>query len=118
MRIYNKRLAADKVLKLVKTELAKMESDESVTLGSYQNGREQGHSLSMIIVCNKGLKSLWLGFAENRSSDDIVVYKDTTMDPGMGISDEAYKNAKYFRTEQEACDYIVKEVENRITALV
>jgi hypothetical protein len=67
---------------------------------SYQNGREQGFSISGL----DGFDSI--SFAEHRNSDNIVVYfgKKTN----QGLSDEAYANAKFFKYMEyhAAAEYI------------
>jgi len=109
MRLYNKRVAADKVLKHVRRILRGMPLAGSARLESYQNCREQGHAISFY-VAKEGFKPLWIAWSENRNSDDIVVYHTDAGDPMQGLSDAAYKNARYFRydAEQEAATYIVK----------
>jgi len=61
---------AQKFLNLLKKELKKIKSQESVTLEMYSNGREQGYHLRW---WNLGL--YWgCSFSENRNSDALVVY--------------------------------------------
>ena len=117
MRTYDKRELANRVLRLVKKDLAGIESDEQVGIGSFQNGREQGHTLTVNVMANGRLllpfRTLWVAWAENRNSDDIVVYF-ADQDPCQGVSEEAYKNARYCRTTEEARDVIVSLIKDAV----
>lgn len=54
-----------------------------------------------------------IAFAENRSSDDIVVYIDKEFFDMQGNlpTEFAHKNRKMFRSEEEAVEYIVSKIE-------
>lgn len=101
MYIENPRESADKVLDIVLQEVKNIDSDYFVVLGSYQNGREQGHSIQASCV-----KGRWIGWAEHRNSDNIVVYSG--MDNMQSISDEMYENRREFETPKEAANYILQ----------
>jgi hypothetical protein len=76
-------------------------NEHTIYIGTYQNGRERGLTL-------EGMYQT-ITISENRNSDDIVVYIGT---PALsGISKDAWKRAKYFRSEKEAADYIIKNIE-------
>jgi hypothetical protein len=76
----------------------------NVSVCTFHNGREQGYSLTFLTVDPPGMKAI--SFAQQRSSDDIVVYYGP--EHTQGLSEEAYNNAKYFGfgEYQEAHDYI------------
>lgn len=107
MQVYSKRTVADAVLALVVQRLQEDDSDDTVYLGSYQNGREQGHTLT---YRGRG-RSVWVAWAEHRSSDSIVVYADKN-NPMQGLSDEAYKNAASFGPDEliKAADHVVSVI--------
>jgi len=112
MKIENSRELADKVWRVVKKTLASKEKckEAYVTLQSYQNGREQGHALNLSNYKLK-LSSAWIGWAENRNSDNIVVYIDDH-DPLQSVNEESYKKRKLFEDVEDAAKYIVGFVMN------
>jgi hypothetical protein len=70
-----------------------------VCIETYQNGREQG-----LCVWNLDLnKSAYI--SEYRNSDEIVVYIGSRICM-QGLSDAHYKNARFFRSVDEAVKYI------------
>jgi len=78
-----------------------------VYLSGYQNGRESGYALKQF--CSKGDKQV--AFAENRNSDDTVVYFGKTLDFNFSDnvpSEKVYKKAVYFRFDkvQDAAEAI------------
>ena len=107
MKVYNKREMADEVLAHISKALATV--DVEITLESYQNGREQGHA----VIHYDDFRPLWLGFSENRNSDDVVVY-EADHDPMQSVSEEAWKKAKFFKTPEKAGEYIVELLLKRV----
>jgi hypothetical protein len=109
MKVANNRAEADKVLAFLLPMLEELEDSSLVemTIGSYQNGREQGHSLS-VVNYNDGVHMLWAAFSEARRSDEIVVYFGD-MDPLKSITDEMYENAYFFEAEEhkQAAEFIM-----------
>lgn len=99
MRIDTSKVrAARKVLVALQKMLAPMsQGNHRLSLDHYQNCREQG-----FIVINyhahggKDFQTRWVAFAENRNSDDVVVYPGEGFCPFQGITEESYKNAEYF----------------------
>ena len=98
----HKRTDANVVLTLTLDRLERMNDNDPfysdnqhdiISVESYQNSREQGHAL--MCYFEGATNGLWIGFAENRNTDDIVVYYDIS-NPMRGISNEAYDNRKYF----------------------
>jgi len=103
---FNDRMGvAKKVLHEVKRQSKGLKGEVSV--GAYQNGREQGYSLSsyrdghITFVC----------FAEHRSSDSIVVYVGPH-DPMQSITDEMWKGATSFQygEYEKAAKFILKKL--------
>lgn len=74
-----------------------------VKIGSYQNGREQGYSLN--IVVNGEKKSL--SFAVTRGGDDLVLYFGDSS--RMGISEDAYRNSSSYTPGdyEDAAEYAI-----------
>lgn len=107
MKFYNLMSVANRVLKIVKRVLtnAAPASKATVYIGPYQNGREHGYKLHGYISAH----SIYIAFSENRNSDEIVVYHGNT-GALAGLSDEMYKNAMYFKPDDEkgAAKYIAK----------
>jgi hypothetical protein len=110
MNISDRRYYANCVLEHVKHGLAgmlenkpffKKDGLDSISIGSYQNGREQGVSLNIHVnpVGHGAVtrKSLWIAFAEYRRSDDVVVYI-SQHDPmqSLGENESIYKNSVMF----------------------
>ena len=75
------------------------------TLYPYLNGREQG----LILACYAEGVPAFI-FAENRNSDDIVVYEDLEwsllIGGGGAPSEAAYKARRFFRTPVRAAQHI------------
>jgi len=114
MEIHNRRELADKVLACLLDALKNINADKdaSASVGSYQNGREQGHSLFVTNYSGTKFKSLWVGFAEHRISDDIVVYFDDN-DPMQSITNSMYDNSYHFGCDEVdgAVNFIVSIVD-------
>ena len=104
LRTNHSLIRAHKVKALIAKAVAGLgfSSTGGSRIGSYQNGREQGLSLSL----RCGIKYCWLAWAEARCSDSIVIYR-CELDPMQSITEEAYQNGMYFTDEQAAADYIV-----------
>jgi hypothetical protein len=113
MEVTSRRQTADKVLFSLVEMLRDLKAPEGVAadIGSYQNGREQGHSVRVMNYGTK-LRSVWAAFAENRNSDSIVVYF-ADMDPMQSITDEMRDNAYFFGPDEhkEAAKFIVVLIE-------
>lgn len=125
MRISDNRHYANVVLEHVKDGLNNMLGDEPfyenskldyVSIQSYQNGRENGYALSGSIYSDIN-SNFWIAFAENRNSDDIVVYF-ANYDPCQGLGSEyggdvIYKNRLFFSGEgmfEDAAKYILSAI--------
>ncbi|MFA4971763.1 MAG: hypothetical protein WC683_04070 [bacterium] len=96
---------AGAVLALAKARLAMVDAEGVVSVGAYQNGREQGYSLSLAGV-------RFVCFSEARGSDSIVVYFGES-DPMQSITEEMYKGkSKMFhpRHTTEAAEYVVSRL--------
>lgn len=96
----NSLIAAEKVLNLLLADSRAALYEGSI--GTFQNGREQGFKLNYYPTDEKGndTRDIWaISWAENRSSDDIVVYHGPTA--SHGAYQKAYKNAKYFKWDEE-----------------
>lgn len=99
---------AEKVLKILnslieKTVGKKRKLEKSYYVEQYNNGREEG-------FCIRHIKNRTnISFAENRTSDHIVVYAGVDFDNMNGNlpSDLAYENAQFFNTEREAAKAIL-----------
>jgi len=115
MKIHNltDRKVADRVLKEFKKIARSSDNTLDVTLGLYVNCREQGYAIndSYYVVKRK------VAFAENRNSDDIVVYFGSSSDFESNTnipSEEVYRNSRFFGVGQEAqaaqfvFDYLTK----------
>lgn len=91
-------LVAQDVLK----KLESISEDINYTIQAYQNCREQGY---MVINDDHDMDKVAF-IAENRNSDQIVVYIGHYSN--QGLSDDAYENAKYFDTNEylDAAIYI------------
>lgn len=102
MRIEKARgiLVAEKVLK----EMRKLDGPKGCFADTYKNGRENGFS----VVNWKGAQMRVAVIAENRNSDNIVVY--TGNDCIEGISDEMYATRKMFDPGEykHAAEYAVQ----------
>ena len=107
MKIENRMKTANKVLRVVRKLAKESAKDIKISLGAYQNGREQGYSLWSM----RKYKQAFVCWAEARGSDQIVVYA-SDIDPMQSITVEMYRNAKYFRYDkiEEAARFIVAHV--------
>jgi len=101
---------ARKVLKAIQTMIRnRKKGNNNLYLEHYQNCREQG----FIIVNFKKGNTPWVGFSENRNSDDIVVYPSVkSYIPTQGMTDDAWKNAKYFQYDEvnKAAKFCIKHL--------
>lgn len=109
MKIVNRRVLADKVLCEVKRLLRKVKRGGAFNIHSYQNCREQGHTL--FVLPDKVGVMRWIAWSENRNSDAVVVYYDKMESP-QGLTDVAWANRRYFSPEDKgyilsAARYIV-----------
>ncbi|MEK6832630.1 MAG: hypothetical protein AABY32_01170 [Nanoarchaeota archaeon] len=102
MKIYNKREMADVVLSSLISIVKKYRNKNHIEIGSYQNGREQGHS---IILWNQdNFNSKWIAFSEYRNSDELVVY-ESRHDPMQGLTDSAWENKKFYNFDKKGKGY-------------
>jgi hypothetical protein len=108
MKIYKKFNRAEKMVKLLKKAVFFIKLNDA-SLGCYSNGRENGFCLKLF----EGGNLLAIAFSEYRKSDDIVVYVGGWTDfemQGNVPSEEVYENKKMFGSEEEAVEYIVKQI--------
>lgn len=126
MRITDRRHYANVVLEHIKDGLNNMLGDDPfyenskldyISIQSYQNGRENGYSLCGSVFDGNGYNRFWIAFAENRNSDDIVIYF-ADYDPCQGLGSESggdiiYKNRLFFNGAgkfEEAAKYILSAI--------
>jgi hypothetical protein len=91
-----------------------LRDNQTVILEPYKNGREKGFCLKAFRgnSYRKGVSYVSIAFAENRKSDDIVVYTDLMRDfdmQGNVPTEKAYEDRKYFGYQQyeKAAKHIV-----------
>jgi len=99
-------------LKVASKILLELQNDErsgkvDAYVMTYDNGREQGYRLN--VSREKDSVTLTVAFAENRGSDEIVVYNSIGF---IKISNEFYESRKFFNYNciDEAVDYIFSVV--------
>lgn len=80
-------LKAEAVVNLVMTDMSLISHECHIYIESYQNGREQGFTI--VPGYNIGIS-----VAENRNSDNIVVYVGKYV--MQSISEDAWKNKRLF----------------------
>lgn len=86
--------------------------DGSIFAEAYQNGREQGVTLSGFDSL-PGKRSHAYFIAEHRNSDEIVIYRgDYAM---QSISDDAYSHPNWFKSVDEAAEWLIESIINDIT---
>jgi hypothetical protein len=99
-------LKAEAVVNLVMCDAELICSDEHIIVESYQNGREQGLTLTTVY-------RTMIYIAQQRNSDSIVVYVgESSM---QSLSEDAYTNGTCFSDVGDAAVY-VKNVLKRIIA--
>ena len=99
--MYKVRVARN-VLKAIQRRLSKIEESgiHRLHLEHYQNCREQGF-LIVNFPTTPLLNTKWLAFAENRNSDNIVVYPgQNNFVPETSIDEDSYKHRVYFGPEE------------------
>lgn len=72
------------------------------TVRTFENCREQGYAIDIDTAFDKQFEYPFprVTFAENRNSDQIVVYIGPPEGgPNTDLSEKAYRNAKYFHPE-------------------
>lgn len=126
MLISDSRHYANVVLEHIRDGLNGMLGDEPfyenskldyACIQSYQNGRENGYALSGSIYSDVNSSHFWIAFAENRNSDDIVVYF-ANYDPCQGLGSEKsgdiiYKHRLFFNGADKfegAATYILSAI--------
>jgi len=88
----------------------KYDNDEmNFSIGSYQNGREQGFSITNYGKRNN--ENYFACFSEARRSDKIVVYI-SDFDLGQSITGGMYEGAVFFNPYEyeKAADYIYEKL--------
>jgi hypothetical protein len=115
MTINNEKMnRAELVLKKVKEliESNGPKGDQEVYLGAYQNGREQGYSLTA--YNDKGIGTLFICWSEHRNSDSLVVYQGDR-NPMQSLTSEMYEAGKHFGGDLKAAMYIANEILRFVT---
>jgi hypothetical protein len=77
--------------------------NNSMFLGAYQNGREQGFSITTYVDC----KTRYVCFSENRNSDSIVVYS-SDFDPMQSITETMYEERRTFSSYEKCAEYVLR----------
>lgn len=96
---------SDKVLRAVERSPAIAISDTvSVTRWPYKNGREHGYT---IVIDRPYKERVYVSFAQNRNSDDVVVYHGTDLKNDLP-SDRAYFSRTLFRELDKSVKFIRK----------
>jgi hypothetical protein len=94
------------------TRLNNLAKSEDLYVRPFVNGREQGYG---ILINNPTTEeTIQISFAENRSSDDVVVYMG---EPSwLNIHDETVSNPKYFKYAryEEATEYIITLIKEHL----
>lgn len=72
-------------------------------IDAYQNGREQGYQIWGFEDEAGCGRSFFI--AEHRNVDDVVVYFGKFS--MQGLSEDAYRHANFFKTEEEAAKFII-----------
>lgn len=83
---------ARKIVERLTDDLKMMTLEHSYTVSNYVNGREVGHSINWYDFEKE--ENLSISFAENRNSDNIVIYYGKK-DGDFSISESAYANKVY-----------------------
>lgn len=116
---HRERNLADAVLAYVK-ELsgAPLLTDVECVIEPYINGREYGHVLKLVKAGKEYIfndNALWIAFAENRNSDNIVVYFEESIWLGE-ITDKSYENRTMFSFYEaaKAAEHIVSILSNKV----
>jgi hypothetical protein len=105
MKIKRDRIkVAERVLRLVEKKIKDYDAP-NIYLGTYQNGREQGYSLHILVADPS--KWEWVAWSEDRSSDSVVVYIEQ-FDSCQSVSDDAYATRQLFDSENDAAKYIAQ----------
>lgn len=120
MKLANSLYMANRTLAEVRKELKGIGSSSCEgILNAYRNGRENGYSISLWV----GSYQTRITWAENRNSDQVVVYSGRILvvsSPngfktfGSELSEKEYEARKYFDTEEEAATYIVKKLKEYV----
>ena len=101
---YSFSVALSMAMRLLANEKIMYDTEKRWFVEAYQNGREQG----IIIWGGAGYPAYFI--AQQRNSDDIVIYKGKYS--MQSISDDAYSHPNYFRYNaiDEAIDWLEKEL--------
>ena len=97
IRKHNSLVVADNLLNVLMNDEEAPKVDGCVR--TFENCREQGYAISIHKAFDKEFDHPYLqvSFAENRNSDQIVVYiGPSEEDTNTDLSKEAYRNARYF----------------------
>lgn len=78
---------------------------------AFYNGRERGFCLKVNHEARFAKSFLYVCFANNRNSDDVVVYTwqggNLMNPPGPGdMTDDVWKKSKYFKSVDDAAEHI------------
>jgi hypothetical protein len=90
----SKVLLASGLRDLILFKLSRNNDTDRVFWECYQNGREQGFTVSVIGILTKS-KSITI--SEYRNSDSIIVYKDNTA--MQGLDEKSYNNCTSFKPD-------------------
>lgn len=110
--MYSCMKQAEEVLKILKKKLSK--SGDGICYQAFQNGRERGFSILNLDTRKQ------VSFAENRNSDDIVIYYGeaykTFDNNNLPISDEDWKRKVFIAPEEyeRAAEFILEYVGNPV----
>lgn len=109
--MYSCMKQAEEVLKVLKKKLPKTsKNSDGICYQPFQNGREHGFSIRNLDT------RMQVCFAENRNSDDIVVYYGETYKTfdinNLPQTDEDWARKKYFEPEayEKAAEFILEYV--------
>jgi hypothetical protein len=113
VKIENRMATAGKVLRVVRKLVKDSNFVTTLSLGAYQNGREQGYSLwsnIQVAVAPAKYKQTFVCWSESRASDQIVVYV-SDLDPMQSITEKMYRNARFFRHDEieQAARFVISQ---------
>jgi len=102
-------IRSEKVLRLLRKELATWDAVGEAYVNLYKNGREEGFAVLIYLPVdlNEPFKDRMVVFSQNRNSDQLVVYMGDRRTAKFGcgvnpVSEEMDQKAEYFKTEKQA----------------
>ena len=104
LTLHNSLKVARKVLNAVSRKTPK-EANRVFTVKTLHNGREQGYALHYFLPLDGKMRAI--SFAENRNSDNIVVYHGEHGCDGIP-TDETFRAANYF--DPDRMDLAVRHI--------